>query len=1052
VITLSPYIAVDEKDERSAYALLLLYGDWCDGEEGLVPEGSTAVEQLQRVKANFPTYVTISLNKRSESDGFLANCGEPNTDSHEVDYTQVNLFGDSQERVVEDKDPYDGVKSEDFEVDPSDNNRFRYNVSLNQMAGLHRWIGEMSKNNADTTTKQYSYTDQEILDLESNKIVEKKVNNFGEIQRRHDARVARFNTEQLAAYHKAVQHLLNPRSEQMIMFLSGEGGTGKSEILHAVTEYTRLLKGKTVGSWGAVLKTAPTGAAAYNIRGSTWQSALGSNSMYPFTTQTEVPLRTQTNLQKCGRGLSLFILDELSLSSSEALFEISEKLKIATGVVTKPFGGVHVILSGDFYQMMPVNGSSVALPHVSMGCSRPNEAALGRALYEKGMTDFHLLTINCRAMSNNGVLTPLADLNKKLRRGNVTWGDLEQVNAERICDTIPIAMQNAHPNAVWITSTHDEIAKINQAYLQEQLRKKKKLVHIIADHRVKKIGAAVPTQAIRDRLYAIGGDRKGQRGNLMLAHLEMAVGTRVRVTRNLAVEMGLYNGAMGTVYGFAYKGTGAPCSIDRRALSDLTDPQREMPIILVQMDGDEESFPYSCDRNVPRLVPFLPIDGGTVMQNYTRWQVPILPAHARTAQSVQGLTAHDGVVIDTGSQFFAGDYVAFSRAKDLEQVWLLQPANPLHFKTHATYRTGINKEYDRLIKKFPQVNAGVSECASQKKIVKCDTTKVQRTAVRTVRSSGAKGACNKVNRTEACKNIVATEARNDHCHTDNNMQEMDREQYHDRQFAGAWRRRMVALEQLLSDRRHGQEEKVANRTVTCINVATGNWVEKIRATPTRSVTLQIGDRHVLAVEQDHGVQIANSLKYLGYRARTYNDSDITETNRCLMMTLGSLTGINPYILNTQFRKAAQERLTQYVRKEVTDHPQQHHLNEVEVLQRMLVYDSMLDAQMFAYIALPALANYKINVVIHQINGQCTLEQYTPPGGINDQTKHITMYLRYAHFVELRPTEGLENLLDTFNDARNAGIYVGSNFERVQGGCNGNVVARSASSSRETNVQ
>jgi len=299
---------------------------------------------------------------------------------------------------------------------------------------------------------------------------------------------------------------------------------------------------------------------------------------------------------------------------------------------------------------------------------------------------------------------------------------------------------------------------------------------------------------------------------------------------------------------------------------------------------------------------------------------------------------------------------------------------------------------------------------------------------------------------------VATEAHNNHCHTDNNVQEMDREQYHDRQFAAAWRRRMVALQQLLSDRRHGYEEKIANRTVTCINAATGNWVEKIRGIPTRRITLQIGNRQIVAVEQDHGVQIANSLKHLGHRARTYNNSDITETNRCLMMTLGSLTGINPYILNTQFRKAAHERLTKYARNEVTDHPQQHHLNEVEVLQRMLIYDAMLDAQMFAYIALPALENYKINVVIHQINSQCTLEQYTPPGGVNDQTKHITMYLRHAHFVELRPAEGVENLLSAFNDARNAGIYVGSNFERVQGGCNLNVVSRSASSSSSSSIE
>jgi len=202
------------------------------------------------------------------------------------------------------------------------------------------------------------------------------------------------------------------------------------------------------------------------------------------------------------------------------------------------------------------------------------------------------------------------------------------------------------------------------------------------------------------------------------------------------------------------------------------------------------------------------------------------------------------------------------------------------------------------------------------------------------------------------------------------------------------------------------------------------------------------------MEHNHGVQIANCLQYLGSHPRRYNNVEIKETNRCLMMTLGALTGVNPYILNTQFRKAAKDRLQQYERNEVTDHPQQHHLNEIEVLNRMLVYDEMLDAQMLVYIALPALANYKINVVVEQNNGHCTLEQYSPPGGTTNETKNITMYLRSAHFVELRPIEGLENLLRAFTNARDAGSYVGSNIERVQGARLENVVANSGSSSKE----
>ena len=49
VICLSPHLPVDESDERCAYALLLLYGDWCSGEAGLLGDAATAVQRLAEI-------------------------------------------------------------------------------------------------------------------------------------------------------------------------------------------------------------------------------------------------------------------------------------------------------------------------------------------------------------------------------------------------------------------------------------------------------------------------------------------------------------------------------------------------------------------------------------------------------------------------------------------------------------------------------------------------------------------------------------------------------------------------------------------------------------------------------------------------------------------------------------------------------------------------------------------------------------------------------------------------------------------------------------------
>lgn len=56
------------------------------------------------------------------------------------------------------------------------------------------------------------------------------------------------------------------------MFISGEGGTGKSFIIALIMEYTRLLYGKQEGLYGAAVAMAPTGCAANIVNGCTWQS------------------------------------------------------------------------------------------------------------------------------------------------------------------------------------------------------------------------------------------------------------------------------------------------------------------------------------------------------------------------------------------------------------------------------------------------------------------------------------------------------------------------------------------------------------------------------------------------------------------------------------------------------------------------------------------------------------------------------------------------------------------------------------------------------------
>ena len=58
----------------------------------------------------------------------------------------------------------------------------------------------------------------------------------------------------------------------MLMFVSGEGGTGEFFLISWSMEFAQLHHGKQLGVYGSTLAVVPTGAAANIINGFTWQS------------------------------------------------------------------------------------------------------------------------------------------------------------------------------------------------------------------------------------------------------------------------------------------------------------------------------------------------------------------------------------------------------------------------------------------------------------------------------------------------------------------------------------------------------------------------------------------------------------------------------------------------------------------------------------------------------------------------------------------------------------------------------------------------------------
>jgi hypothetical protein len=700
---LSPHIPFDETNERSAHSILLLHSKWGPlGDLGLLEGYTSAVARFNEVKLFMPVYVRNCLSARKLSESLLATTGFPDHEPVRSAEDFDNYMANYNDGLMAALNLDDGIISEEL---PKNHSQITLNVAASQYKFLSEFIENTKRDFKSNKTSTVTLTPDEQKKLFQDPLSHFDIPNVELVREELDVDIAQLNFKQREAFDIAVEHISGRANKQMIMFLSGEGGTGKSKIIHSLVKYTRCLFGKTEGSWGAVCVTAPTGGSAHNIHGNTWHSALGK-SRKPVLSGDILSDYLTDSLTNKAKGTVLFILDEVSLVCCEDLFAISERLCNATGNKTKFFGGLHVILAGDFYQMKTMGSTPLVQPTSAYSSI---EAATGRKIFTEALTHYILLTENCRAMSVGGKLSPLASFCRSARIGNVGISVLAPMN-KRILNTPEEAMLHSNPKALWITSTHDHIFRINKLFLTKFLsdpENPRVKFRIIAHHIPVGLSAIWPDEAKRDELYNVSGSINGSRHEEMMPQIDLVIGSRVRIIRNLCLEIGLFNGAMGTVYGFVYQGRGPAQSVPGeppRKYCTLTEEEREIPIVLVQMDGSDETFPYSCSRSIPRLVPIISIASSAeiICGGYRRMMVPILPAHARTGHSVQGYTGYYGVVVYPGSKFFAGDYVAISRAKDIDEIILMDALQDIYFRRDIPYKKLVDIEYERLLAKFPQ--------------------------------------------------------------------------------------------------------------------------------------------------------------------------------------------------------------------------------------------------------------------------------------------------------------------------------------------------------------
>jgi transcriptional regulator of acetoin/glycerol metabolism len=141
------------------------------------------------------------------------------------------------------------------------------------------------------------------------------------------------NEEQERAFRIVANHSVDLTSEQLLMYLGGMAGTGKSQVIKALVNFFERKNQPYL-----FLIMAPTGSAAALDDGSTYHSVLGINGSY-----TSESLATLGNIRARIENVEYVFLDEISMVDCGSLYTISAQICMALKMLETLHSCLHLV-------------------------------------------------------------------------------------------------------------------------------------------------------------------------------------------------------------------------------------------------------------------------------------------------------------------------------------------------------------------------------------------------------------------------------------------------------------------------------------------------------------------------------------------------------------------------------------------------------------------------------------------------------------------------------------------------------------------------------------
>jgi ATP-dependent exoDNAse (exonuclease V) alpha subunit len=401
------------------------------------------------------------------------------------------------------------------------------------------------------------------------------------------------------------------------VFLTGEPGSGKT---HTINAYVAWLRER--GIEPAI--TASTGIAATHIGGTTIHSWSGLGVRDTLTPYDLDAIASNKRVIEHARSTNVLIIDEVSMLSRDVLSMVDVILR-EVRQRDFPFGGMQVVLVGDFFQLPPVvRGTRVA-----------ETVDTDDVAYDMPQAPFAFTSIAWEAL--NPIVCYLHEQHRQsddlfskvlgaLRKGEIEE-EIHEVLSARATEVGEVP-----PDTPRLYSHNANVDNLNDA----RLVKLKGTAHTFA-------------------MFARGAPHLVEnlkRGCLSPETLVLKEGAKVMFTKN--DPTGAYvNGTLGVVESFT--SGGAPVV--------RTSAGRRIEV---------EATEWKID------------DGGKTLARIS--QLPLRLAWAITVHKSQGMTL-DAAAIDLSQAFEYGQgYVALSRVRSLEGLHLVgynQRALEVHPQVHA---------------------------------------------------------------------------------------------------------------------------------------------------------------------------------------------------------------------------------------------------------------------------------------------------------------------------------------------------------------------------------